>query len=847
MCFIDDIIVHSADFWEHLYDLTCVWDRLRAAGLKVKGKKCDFVRKEVHFLGHVVSEKGISTDPKKVEKVRQCLEPTKVKEVRSFLGLTNYYRRFIAHYAEIAAPMYEATKERPRFAKWDTVWTPACTEAFHKLIKALTEAPVLKYPEFDKPFHLFCDASDYGVGNTLEQEDDEGQRRVVSYGGQKFSVAQIHYSQPEKECLAIFRAFKEYRTFLLGNFTTVYTDHQSLTYILNKRRTLDGITLRMFHWVIKLQEYDFEVKYVPGKKLCNADAMSREPFLHVTQADRDAVFSDAAFRQDDCQAYAVATRAQGVIDDDGEVIVGHQELDGEEVKGMWTDEVLRQAQSQDEEIRQMLAYKRDYSFLADSTQRSQRWVQQHQGDYYLDRGILHHLQSRYRQGRCVEVFTQIVIPESLRQDLVLKYHSRVAHMGWKRTIAALGRCYFWEDMIADVQKRLVRCVTCARHSKGPNPRVPLQVVEFPMEPWHTVAVDVLGPLPKSTWGNQYIISWVDYFTKWPEVVAIPDVTTQTILYTLRLAISHFGYPKRIIADRGTCFTSNDFRDEAKTLGIELSFITTGHHQSNGLVERWNRTLMEVLRKVVDGQVGVWDQRLPLVCEAYRATVHTATGDTPFRLNMGRDLELPEEPQIQLRAQALGIAEYIDDLRRRLQHVWAECKDEVKQHQASYKRQYDKTVNKHVFAIAAGDKVFILAKSIRDKGFHPKFKPLYDILYRVIRVEGYNLTLRVLNARPGKEILIHRDLCKLFQGTEEDYASYLKFTATQRYPEDPICGICNRNDALRTRHNKTGLQEWVGCDTDHDPYAWYHLECVGLHRVPTKNQVWYCPDCVEQEQ
>ena len=218
MCFIDDIIVFSTDFWHHLYDLTCVWDRLRENGMKLKGKKCEFARAEVHFLGHIVSKDGIRTDPVKVMKVQNCPEPKNVREVRSFLGLTNYYRKFVLNYSVLASPMYEATKERIKGTKFSSVWNNECREAFDALKKAMVTAPILAYPNFQKPFTLFTDASDYGVGNVLEQEDENGKMRVIAYGGQKFTAAQTHYSMPEKECLAIIRAFKEYRTYFVGNF-----------------------------------------------------------------------------------------------------------------------------------------------------------------------------------------------------------------------------------------------------------------------------------------------------------------------------------------------------------------------------------------------------------------------------------------------------------------------------------------------------------------------------------------------------------------------------------------------------------------------------------------------------
>ena len=312
LCFIDDIIVYSRNFWQHMYDLTCVWNRVREAGLQLKGKKCMFLREELAFLGHVISKDGVKTDPATVAKMVNCPAPKKRQEIKRFLGLTGYYRRFVMNYVHIAAPLFEALKRcngNPKMP-WREVWTPDCDTAFEALKRAMSHAPVLAYPDLQKPFYfLFTDASKFGVGSILCQEDSAGNKKVIAYGGHKFTPSQVSYSTTEKECLAIVKGFQTYRPYLLGSQTTVYTDHQALTYILNGRRAMDQLPGRLFRWAIGLQEYEFKVEYKPGEKMQHVDALSRPPFLDVTYQDEIDARSEKAFDVSDSVAHGAVTRS----------------------------------------------------------------------------------------------------------------------------------------------------------------------------------------------------------------------------------------------------------------------------------------------------------------------------------------------------------------------------------------------------------------------------------------------------------------------------------------------------------------------------------------------------------
>ena len=273
LIYVDDLLCFSPDFDSHLKHLDSVFRHLRAAGLRLKPSKCQFAATEVTYLGHIVSNKGVAVDPAKTEAVRSFPIPRDTTSVRSFLGLANYYRRFIKGFAQIAAPMNNLLKSDTPFC-----WTTDCQDAFERLKDALTSAPVLAYPDFDKEFILSTDASGHALGFILSQKDSNKKERVIAYGGRSLRPPERSWSISERETLALIEGIKNYRVYLAGRKFTAVTDHSALQYL---QRTKDP-TGRLGRWALFLQEYDFTVQYKPGRIHLNADALSRRPYTDDT-------------------------------------------------------------------------------------------------------------------------------------------------------------------------------------------------------------------------------------------------------------------------------------------------------------------------------------------------------------------------------------------------------------------------------------------------------------------------------------------------------------------------------------------------------------------------------------
>ena len=268
LIYIDDIIIFSKSVEEHLSHLEEVFKRLREANVKLNPKKCSFVKPIVKYLGHVVTPDGISPDSDKVRVVQDFPTPTNLKQLRTFLGLANYYRRFIRGFSHIARPLNALTKKGVKFC-----WTQSCDDAFDKLKRALVSAPILAYPNFKKPFLLFVDASSTGIGFTLAQNQN-GKEVVIAYNGRGLNSAEQNCTTTEGEALALVEGVRKFQPYLHNRKFTVYTDHSSLRWLMNVR----DATGRLARWALLLQQYDFDIVHRPGKIHGNADNLSRRRF-----------------------------------------------------------------------------------------------------------------------------------------------------------------------------------------------------------------------------------------------------------------------------------------------------------------------------------------------------------------------------------------------------------------------------------------------------------------------------------------------------------------------------------------------------------------------------------------
>ena len=275
VAYLDDLVIFSQSWTDHLKHLRSILLRLREAGLTVKPKKCQFGMKECVYLGHVVGNGTVKPEHGKLEAVQDFPTPETKSQVRAFLGLTGYYRRFIPDYSSIAALLTDLTR---KFAPTKVVWTEACATAFHKLQELLCRSPVLRSPDFTRPFILQTDASDRGIGAVLSQENLEGEEHPIAYFSRKFLPREERYSTVEKECLAIKLGIQAFRVYFLGKPFVIQTDHRSLVWLDRLKEN----NARLTRWNLALQPYQFTVQHRSGRANGNADALSRVDLARQT-------------------------------------------------------------------------------------------------------------------------------------------------------------------------------------------------------------------------------------------------------------------------------------------------------------------------------------------------------------------------------------------------------------------------------------------------------------------------------------------------------------------------------------------------------------------------------------
>jgi hypothetical protein len=275
--YIDDILIYSKDFSSHLQHLHAVFDRLESANLKLNPTKCAFATKRVTYLGHEITKQGIEIDHSKTDAVNSYPVPKNAKDVKSFVAMCNYYRRFMQGFAEIAAPLHRLLRKDEQF-----ISSRECQVAFEQLKESLISAPILAYPKFDRRFMLRVHASGFSISYILAQLDDSGKEVAIHYGGRSLSPGERKWTNAEREGLAFFEGIKHFHVYLANTKFIVYTDHVSLKWI----RNIQNAHGRLGRWSILFQGYDFDVTHVSGKSNVVADALSRRQYPDQVESSK---------------------------------------------------------------------------------------------------------------------------------------------------------------------------------------------------------------------------------------------------------------------------------------------------------------------------------------------------------------------------------------------------------------------------------------------------------------------------------------------------------------------------------------------------------------------------------
>lgn len=786
-CFVylDDIVVYGSSLRDHNIKLIEVFQRLRLHNLKLQPTKCAFLRREITYLGHLISEHGIKPDPGKVSVVKNYPKPINVDQVRSFLGLASYYRKFIDNFAEIAFPLNQLLKRKVPFQ-----WTALCEESFLKLKEKLVNPPILQFPNYMQEFIVTTDASQNAVGAILSQ-GEIGKDLPIAYASRTLSKAEKNYSTIERELLAIVYGVQHFRPYLYGKKFKILTDHKPLIYLFS----MSNPSSRLMRFRLKLEEYEYEVIYKTGKSNTNADALSR---IYSTNIPTENQLRELTYEEYNATIKQTVVNNKNVIDVNSSIDNCSTEfslLNFSDINFRTENEYhnsLDELKAQNAQVSQLAHLKSDdrfyiYLIIKDSLDDRTSYEKVFYALYNLksfciDNSIdkiaissstikQHKLKISSIRTMLRYIFKltpiQVVICHNNKnrdfsaiqiQELLREYHVTPlgGHQGVNRTFRRLtANNYHWHKMYSDVKKYIRNCEKCQKNKSTTKLKMPMIITDTAHKPFEKVTLDIAGPFTPTENGNKYILTVIDDLSKFLIALPIPNQESKTVAKGfITNVICQHGIPNSILSDQGTNFMGQLFKNICKLLSIKKLHSTSHHPQSQGSVERVHRTLNEYLRSFINKDTDNWDDFLPYAAFTYNTTPHTATKLTPFELVYGRIATLPSALKKQPQT-FYNYEDYLLELKSKFQHCHEIARNNLLSSKHKSKLYYDRNTKIQHFSV--GDLV-LLENEGSMIGKCKKLQPIYTGPHEIISVDSeVNCTILVNR----KHVKVHVNRLKKF--------------------------------------------------------------------------------------
>jgi hypothetical protein len=653
--YLDDILIYSKTLEEHRQHVRQVLQRLQDAELSVNPRKSEFHVQKTVFLGFEITPGEIRMEPSKISAVRDWPTPTNQKEVRMFIGFINFYRSFIKGFGGTAKPLHELTGEGNPF-----VWGMAQEEAFSQLKEAVCAEPVLRMPDFSRPFFVETDASDFAIGAELYQKFDDG-RHPVGFFSKKISGPALNYPIHDKELMAVIEAFDEWRPYLSGTEepVDVFTDHRNLKYFVTKE-----LSPRQIRWAEFLAPFNFRIHYVKGKENARADALSRRPDHKGNERSESA---------------PLLTEKDGVL---------------EHPLQLWED--CAKTYYAEWEGFEFQATRRDLN-------PEDEWEENGVTGGFEDDSLM------WYDGRA------FVLPDRQQACVKQLHKSKLGgHPGIRKTLERVRQHYGFPGMKKVVESMVKDCEVCAKtKATRHKPYGLLEPLPTPERAWGSISMDFIVKLPSSTvpdgTGVAYDSIWVvvDRLTKWAYFIPWKETTTAEQLAYLfdRNIVSQHGLPDDITSDRDKLFTSKFWQALMKRLDIKSKLSTAFHPQTDGQTERLNQVIEQYLRCYVNFEQDNWVDLLPTAQLAYNSANTETTNVSPFFANYGFHPELRQGPAVEVPRAAIR-AERLQEMQGMLRDTLEFVRERMRVH-------YDKHRVEGP-PLEEGDKVFLLTRNLRTK-------------------------------------------------------------------------------------------------------------------------------------
>ena len=776
LVYMDDLICWGRTLQNHNKNLIDIFFRLREVNLKLNPKKCVFLKKELLYLGHVVSGEGVKPDPDKIRIIKEYPRPKDANDVKRLVAFANYYRRFINSFALIVMPLNKLLTKNCEFN-----WTDECERSFQKLKECLSTPPVLQYPNFsdNNEFHLYTDASGFALGSILCNKDN----RPIAYASRTLNKAELNYPTIEKEMLAIVWSVKYFRPYLFGKRFKIFSDHRPLVYLFN----MSNPSSRLTKFRLILEEYDFEIIYIKGKDNVGADALSRvvvsseelkdmnRRVINVMTRNQRKAMEKGQERKLSLPSTNISVDDQygqprvvemlrkpansiELIDITWEIFSGMKGnitnkselyLFNEKELIIYTCSGLQSCTARDEYVSELEKFCNGLNItdiVIMKTESNGKFIQ------WLTKEINKRPLWSGPKINILKGFHRVLSRDD-KKVILNDYHilPSSGHAGVRRMLNNIRKTFYWPGMERDVTEFVSKCKKCQmqKHSTLPV-REPMVITTTAQGAFDKIYLDIVGPLDKDYYGNVYILSIQCELTKFVEAYALQRKDAVSVAKSfVENFILRYGVPREIATDRGSEFIASTMSEVCKLLNIKQLFSTSYHHESIGSLENTHKNLNAYLRIQTNNNPREWSTWIAYWCFAYNTTVHTSTKFTPYELVFGKSCNLPSNLTYEIEP-LYNCDDYPLAFKYRLQKSHEHARENLLRSKEKRKFNYDKQSN----AIVYQPNDLVLLRNENSS----RFENVYNGPYKVVEDKSPN----VLIMKDNKVEIVHKNRTKLFK-------------------------------------------------------------------------------------
>ena len=849
LCYLDDVLICSATFEQHLADLREIFGRFRTAGLKLGPKKCHFAAQSCVFLGHEISKEGIKPPKDRVQAINDYPEPKNIKQLRRFIGMLNWFKKFIPRFSARINPLTKLLKKNQKF-----IWKNEQSVAFEDLKICLANSEVLSFPCFDLPFILAVDTSSRGIGYMLYQKEENSEKpKIIRFGSKSLTVWQQSYGPTKLELLGMVTAILDCVDYLRGNKFIVECDHQALQPLFQKK--FKGAIYE--RWLAILQQFSFEIRYKPAEQMKVADALSRcenpnnvdvespaedDPFFPYVEEPISEIkmpggiefanlFEIHGNRDDNVQAISLVNDSDSNFDpydadtdepDESQssgnkrkykIVTGKSrkrkdinDLTNLKSKIDLDTSNIKELQREDDEIKQMIQYLENGELPI--SQKDSRRILIQSGDFVLVDDVLYH-QRRAKSKRTKSLNSfQLVIPKvMIPQILKIAHDSPLAgHSGIQNTLDYVREHFFFTGMGKIVSDYVQSCQDCqARKVSTCKTKAKITPYATPTGPFEVWQMDMFGPLVPSNNGNRYVFTAVDMFSNFLFSLPLRNIDALSVSEAIFTLFSHYGVCKTLISDQGSEFISKCTTEVCKLLDVAQDFSPSMIHHCLGRCERTHRTLAEHMTPfILKNQQ--WEDMLPSITFSINSCVNPSTGYSAFEIIFGKRPVFPLTlaNTVNFKDIPKDTHAYFQNLTNRLKFIHEQVKSNVSK--AQHKMQECCNEKVHELHLSVGDYVYMQREPV---GQGQKFQPIYDGPFVVTTLDSEHMVyLRDPAGKRNFRKAVHVNRLKLahvrmpfpdnyFRPSEDDESENIGHTSQSVSDSDKDLTIHTEEDKIHS--------------------------------------------------